>query len=251
MKVSIFRNWPKLKKNGNTCDFFCPRPNKIQANAIFAAQVQLMSKPYIIGITGGSGSGKTTFVSRLRQLFSETELCILSQDDYYKPKEEQRMDSQGVINFDLPKSIDKKAFHRDVLSLMEGNSIVRKEYTFNNPLASAKLLEIHPAPIVVLEGIFVMHFKKLRSLMDLSIFLYAKENLKVIRRIRRDQVERNYPVDDVLYRYEHHVLPTFEKYVKPYLGEADIVINNNQSLERALDVLAGFLRHRLKEREGV
>ncbi len=207
-----------------------------------------MPRPFIIGITGGSGSGKTTFVSRLRHLFSEEELCVLSQDDYYKPKEEQRVDGHGVINFDLPKSIDKKAFRRDILSLMEGNVVLLKEYTFNNPLASAKIKEIHPAPILVLEGIFVMHFRKLRELMDLSIFLYAKENLKVIRRIRRDQVERNYPVDDVLYRYEHHVLPTFEKYVKPYLGEADIVINNNQSLERALEVLAGYLRHRLKER---
>ena len=83
--------------------------------------------------------------------------------------------------------------------------------------------------------------------MNLSIFLYAKENLKVIRRIKRDQAERNYPIEDVLYRYEHHVLPTFEKYVKPYLGKADIVINNNKNLERALDVVSSFLRDRIAQ----
>lgn len=213
--------------------------------AYFCAENQYMQKPFIIGITGGSGSGKTTFVRLLREAFTEQELCILSQDDYYKPRDQQKKDKQGVVNFDLPVSIDKKSFYNDLMALAEGQVVVREEYTFNNPNAEKRLLTFNPAPIIVLEGIFVMHFKKLRKSMDMSIFLYAKENLKVIRRIKRDQSERNYPIDDVLYRYEHHVLPTFEKYVKPYLGKADMVINNNKNLDQALSVVTGFLKNRL------
>ena len=213
----------------------------------FTREIHTMQKPFIIGITGGSGSGKTTFVKRLRAAFPESELCILSQDDYYKPKELQKVDKQGIINFDLPGSIDKQALYSDLKALMRGESVQRLEYTFNNADVERRTLTFIPAPVIVLEGIFVMHFRKLRKAMDLSIFLYAKENLKVIRRIKRDQAERNYPIEDVLYRYEHHVLPTFEKYVKPYLGKADIVINNNKNLERALDVVSSFLRDRIAQ----
>ena len=86
-----------------------------------------------------------------------------------------------------------------------------------------------------------------KQLLDLKIFLHAKENLKVIRRIKRDRVERNYPLDDVLYRYENHVLPTFEKYIQPYMEQCDIVINNNTQFDRGLEVVIGFLKQRLQQ----
>jgi uridine kinase len=206
-----------------------------------------MSKPFIIGVTGGSGSGKTTFIKALRQAFSPEDLCIISQDDFYKPREEQLSDDQGIKNFDLPKSIDKKAFIQDVKKLIEGEAVSRIEYTFNNEKATPGTITFLPAPIIVVEGIFVFHFKKIRKLLNLKIFLHAKENLKVIRRIRRDQVERNYPIDDVLYRYEHHVLPTFEKYIQPYIEEADMIINNNSNFFAGLEVMKGFISAKLQE----
>lgn len=203
-------------------------------------------KSFIIGITGGSGSGKTSFIRQLRQQFQPGELCIISQDDYYFPLHQQEKDEQGIENFDLPKSIDKKAFLADILLLMEGRAVHRTEYTFNNKITHPRTITFLPAPVLLVEGIFVFHYKKIRNLLDLKVFLHAKENLKVIRRIKRDQAERNYPLEDVLYRYEKHVLPTFERYIQPYAEEADLVINNNQSFDKGLMVVSGFVRDFLR-----
>jgi uridine kinase len=205
-------------------------------------------KPFLIGITGGSGSGKTTFIKELRTAFTTAEVCILSQDDYYFPRDQQLTDEVGVKNFDLPGSIDKKSFKVDVERLLAGQDVERLEYTFNNEKASPKTLVFKSAPVIIVEGIFVFHFKKIRRLLDLKIYLHAKENLKVIRRIKRDQVERNYPIEDVLYRYEKHVMPTFERYIEPYMDDADLVINNNSDFSVGLEVVKGFIRNTLDGR---
>jgi uridine kinase len=204
-------------------------------------------KPYIIGISGGSGSGKTSFVRSLRAAFSEEQMCILSLDDYYLPREQQHRDHNDELNFDLPKSFDKKKFRHDVERLIAGEAVTIQEYVFNNPNAQPKILTFRPAPILVIEGLFVFHFKKIAPLLDLKVFINAKENLKIIRRIMRDQVERGYPLDDVLYKYQHHVLPSFEKFIQPYKEEADIVVNNNHNFEGGLAVLTGFLKSKLKD----
>ena len=206
-----------------------------------------MNSPLVIGITGGSGSGKTTFIKLLREPFQDNDVCVISQDDYYKPRSVQKKDEQGVVNFDLPNSIDKKSFLLDIEKLLAGQVVERVEYTFNYAQANPKTLVFKPAPVIIVEGLFVFHYRKINALLDLRVFLHAKENLKVIRRIRRDQMERNYPIDDVLYRYENHVMPSFEKYVQPHIEHADLVVNNNKDFNMGLKVVQGFIKNFLQE----
>ena len=204
-----------------------------------------MAKPFIIGITGGSGSGKTSFIRQLRKGLSEEQVCLLSMDDYYVRREDQEKDERGIHNFDRPASIHCKQFVRDLKSLIAGQSVQRREYVFNNELAKARMLTFHSAPVIIVEGLFVFHYKELRKLLDLKIFLHAKDNLKVVRRIKRDRMERNYPLEDVLYRYEHHVLPAYEKYVQPHKDRADLIVNNNTDFNMGLAVVRAFVEKKI------
>jgi uridine kinase len=204
-----------------------------------------MNKPFLIGITGGSGSGKTTFIRQLREGLPDEKVCLLSMDDYYVPREGQKTDEQGVHNFDRPQSIHREEFARDLKRLLKGKTVQRQEYVFNNELASPRLLTFRPAPVIIVEGLFVFHYKEVRKLLDLKLFLHAKDNLKVVRRIKRDRLERNYPLDDVLYRYEHHVLPAYEKYVQPHRERADLIVNNNTDFNMGLAVVRAFVEKKV------
>src|SRR6185369_17639488 len=116
-------------------------------------------KPLTIGITGGSGSGKTFFLQGLSKRFAPHELCLISQDNYYKPRDQQPIDENGVKNFDLPISIDRENFLQDLLKLKAGQDVIKHEYTFNNPSATPKQLQFKTAPILVVEGLFVQYFR--------------------------------------------------------------------------------------------
>ncbi|TXH29928.1 MAG: uridine kinase [Cyclobacteriaceae bacterium] len=196
-----------------------------------------MIKPFTIGITGGSGSGKTFFIKNLESRFTDTELCLISQDHYYHPREMQQHDERGIKNFDLPESIDHKQFQLDIQTLKRGEILKKKEYTFNNPNVTPKILEFKPAPVIIVEGLFVQYFPDLEKELDLKIFIEAKDHVKLSRRIKRDNEERGYDLEDVLYRYENHVMPVYETLIKPLKHRADIVIPNNSNFNRALDFL--------------
>lgn len=205
-----------------------------------------MSKsPFIIGITGGSGSGKTRFLNGLLNKFSAEEVCLISQDNYYKPRDEQPIDIKGVKNFDLPESIDFEAYKNDIEAIKAGKSVSRTEYTFNNPEAKESVIMLKPAPVIIVEGIFVLYYQPIAQILDMKLYIDAKDYIKLIRRIVRDDKERGYDLDDVLYRYEHHVMPTYEKHIKPFKSEADIIIPNHRSYDSALDVVETFVRSKI------
>ncbi len=190
------------------------------------------NKPFIIGIAGGSGSGKTFFLNCFLHHFKNDEVTLVSQDDYYIPAGEMTQEENKLYNFDLPSTIDDHQFLRDINQLVKGEVVYKKEYNFNNPLAIVKILEINPAPIIIVEGLFILHFQEIATLLDHRIFVEAEESVALQRRIKRDGMERGYPEDDVLYKWHNHVVPAYQEFLLPYKGACDtIVINNNDTPE--------------------
>ncbi len=200
-----------------------------------------MQKPFIIGIAGGSGSGKTTFKHKLAALFDESQLCVISQDEYYKTNAEQEIDSNGVTNYDLPTSIDDLGFAEAIRQLLDGKTVEKEEYTYGNEAIKPKTFVFKPAPVILVEGLFVFHHEKVNELLDFRIFVEAKDVFKVARRIRRDAVERGYELEDVLYRYENHVMSSFDKYIAPYRDNCDVIINNNTHFEKSIEMVAAYI----------
>ena len=206
----------------------------------------MMNRPYIVGITGGSASGKTMFLRSLLSAFSSDEISLISQDNYYKPRHEQPIDENGIYNFDTPQSIDFELYAQHIKDLRSGKQVVKQEYTFNNPKVTPEMLTFQPAPVIVVEGIFVFYFPEIAHLLDLKVFIDAAEHIKLKRRIVRDKDERGYDLEDVLYRYEKHVMPTYEKYIAPFKSDADVIVPNNLHFEKALDMLVTYLKNKIR-----
>ncbi|MCS6820602.1 MAG: AAA family ATPase [Microscillaceae bacterium] len=204
-------------------------------------------KPYLIGITGGSGSGKTTLLKRLLKQFKETDVCLISQDHYYKPIEEQQIDEQGVVNFDLPEAVNLDKFYEDIFQLCQGKIVEKLEYTFNNPQKTPDLLIFKPAPVILVEGLFIFHYQPIRELLNLKIIIDVEEHIRLKRRILRDNQERGYDLHDVLYRYEKHVSPSYKRYIAAYRYEADLIIPNHHHFDNAFEVLCAFIETKIQK----
>ena len=187
----------------------------------------MSNKPFVIGIAGGSGSGKTFFLNCFLNHFTTGKVCLVSQDDYYIPVGEMSAEENRLYNFDLPSTIDDNLFLSDINKLLNGETVFKKEYTFNNPNATPKLLEIKSAPIIIVEGLFILHFKKIAAQLDLKIFIDTEEEIALKRRLKRDLLERGYSEEDILYKWFNHVMPAYNEYLLPYKTDCHKIISNN------------------------
>jgi|SRR5690606_108516 len=208
-----------------------------------------MDKPYVIGIAGSSGSGKTFFLKSFLNHFKDSDITLISQDDYYIPANTKTQEENRLYNFDLPTAIDRDAFYKDIKDLFDGKTIYKEEYTFNNPNIKPKMLEIKPAPILIVEGLFIFHYEEVNNLLDYRIFLDANEDVALERRRKRDLLERGYDHDDVMYKWINHVVPSYNTYLLPYKEITDKVIINNtddpEVINSATDLISQDLRQKL------
>lgn len=202
----------------------------------------MATKPFIVGITGGSASGKTSFLKDILNAFPKDQICLISQDNYYRTLDLIPIDQNGVYNFDLPGTINHELFAEHLSQLHAGKTVETPEYTFNNPNAIPRTLTYYPTPIIIVEGLFVFHFPDVASQLDLKVYITAKNRIKLDRRLVRDQEERGLTEELINYQWKHHVRPAYREYVKPHKDEADIVIPNNHNYERGLNVLLAFLK---------
>ncbi len=206
-----------------------------------------MQKPYLVGIAGGSASGKTFLLNSLLNHFEKEEICLISQDHYYKPIETQLVDENGQINFDLPEGIERERLYEDICQLLLGNTIKKQEYTFNVHKDNPEILCINPAPIIVIEGLFIFHYTELFDLFDYKVFVDADHDIKLNRRLMRDQLERGYTEDMILYQLYNHVMPAYDAYLLPYKPSCEFVIHNNDDISKEINVLSNYLRQKLSK----
>lgn len=199
---------------------------------------------FIVGITGGSGVGKTTLIDTLREEF-DGKVATFSLDNYYRPKAEQKRDENGVVNFDLPTALDTQKMESDLKKLISGETIQQAIYNFNNPKNEQEMHEIAPEQLLIVEGLFVMHYPFIRELINYSVFLSVDPDIQLERRLLRDVEERNYTKEDVIYQWENHVLPSHQNYVLPYKKDADLVITNNSSFDENIHILTSVIHQNL------
>lgn len=191
----------------------------------------------IIGICGISGSGKTFYLNKLKNDLSHFPITIVSFDDYYKPIHLQTKDSNGKINFDLPSALNLPKFLEDIDNLIHGIPVEFEKYHFNNSNKSNEISVLQPAPIIILEGIFLFHFKEIFDLIHYKVFIEADLKTTFERRKNRDIIERGLQEHEVVYQWENHVLPSFNQFILPYKQHADIILQNNNPKEFSLESL--------------
>ena len=191
---------------------------------------------FTVGITGGSGVGKTTLINLIKSEFGDA-VTVFNLDNYYLPKSEQKRDENGRINFDLPTALDQERIQKDLKALFRGESVEQLEYVYNNPNSESKKITLKPTAILLIEGLFVMHYDFVRELLDYSVYISAPAELQLERRLKRDMEERNYSRENILYQWEHHVIPSYENYLLPYKEKADLVISNEADFDTNINVL--------------
>ncbi|NBW30591.1 MAG: uridine kinase [Flavobacteriales bacterium] len=187
------------------------------------------------------GAGKTTLLRRLSDIFGEVRPSIFSMDNYYFPKSMQQLDSNGIVNFDLPTAIDEERLTADLKSLMQGKAIEVKEYFFNSPPDKNVLITIQPSAFIIVEGLFLFHYKEVFKSLDYSIFVDVDHATQLDRRIYRDQETRGYSREDILYQWENHVLPCYANFIEPYMNTSDFIFRNDQHADEDFKILSDKL----------
>ncbi len=204
---------------------------------------------YVVGITGGSGAGKTTLIRHLYGEFPD-QVSTFSLDNYYLPKSQQRTDENGEINFDLPTALDIPAMELDLKRLLSGETVQHKQYAFNHPDATTPDVIIEPRNLLVIEGIFTLYYPFIRDKLNYSVFIEVNEEEQLQRRLKRDLEERNYTHDQIMYQWENHVKPAYRQFVLPYRREADLVLNNERGFEYDLSELLNVIHQNIDSTEG-
>ena len=190
----------------------------------------------IIALTGGSGSGKSTVLKGLLEHFKGRS-SILSLDDYYRPREELPIDSNGETNYDVPQAINHDKLLGDLNKLMNGESVSIETYTYNRNAMKSEVITITPSDWLIVEGLFVMHDPGVRDFFDLTAYIDAAPNTRLERRKHRDLSVRGYDPDEVEYQWHNHVRPADQVYIEPWRDKCDVVIDNEKDYTDGLSEL--------------
>ena len=200
-----------------------------------------------IGICGASGSGKSTLAHALEERLGPERCLVLQQDAYYRDHPELTFEQRVMLNYDEPDIFDHDLLLEDVQQLLRGGGITRKGYNFADHRRADKPEEIIlPREILILEGIHTFHDKRLTELMFLKLYMKVEPDICLLRRIERDIVERGRDIRGIGEQYLNSVKPMFDRYIRNYVSDADVIVANGGKNARIVDILAGYVQDELK-----
>ena len=193
-------------------------------------------KPFLIGIAGGSGSGKTFLANKILNTFKD-KVLIIQQDSYYKDLSGLEFKRRALENFDHPDSIDIELLKTHINKLLIGKSIDRPTYSFSKHIRKDKTKTLSPKPIIIIEGILILSFKELLNLFSLKIFINIDSDIRFIRRLKRDIKQRNRSPLDVCRQYLSSVKPMHKKFVIPSKNNSDIIVKNESDHKSIINII--------------
>jgi uridine kinase len=199
----------------------------------------------IIGICGGTGSGKTTVANRILESVSASEVAFIQQDSYYRNLKDLPLDYRNVVNFDHPDALDNDLLVHHIRKLKAGGSVELPIYDFKTHMRLNETILIEPKPIVIIEGILIYTDARLLEQMDIKVFVDTPDDIRFIRRLRRDIAERGRTVDSVIEQYLATVRPMHMQFVEPSKRYADVIIPEGGHNVVSIDLISGKIRERL------
>lgn len=205
-----------------------------------------MSRPLVVGIAGGTASGKTTVTRRLIESLSGARLAFIDQDSYYRDLADLPLADRREVNFDHPDAFDTDLLVNQLRTLKGGETIQKPVYNFVSSLREKRTVTVEPADVILIEGILVLHMQAIREECDMKIFVDAEDDVRIIRRLTRDIKERGRDFDHVVAQYFKHVRPMHMGFVEPSKRHADIIVPHGGNNETAITMLVGAIRQRLK-----
>ena len=195
----------------------------------------------IVGIAGGSASGKTTIVNNIKELF-QNDIELISHDNYYLSNDDKTMEERVKLNYDHPSSFDTDKMIEDVKKLKAGEVIYRPVYDYTQHTRAEEVVEVQPKKVIILEGILILEDPRLRDLMDIKVFVDTDADERLMRRILRDTQERGRTVESVLNQYVTTVKPMHEQFVEPSKKYADIIIPRGGENKIGIHILQEHLK---------
>lgn len=201
--------------------------------------------PFFIGIAGGTGSGKTYVATELQKA-DPTKILILSHDNYYKSHDDIPLEERKQLNYDEPAAIDEELFVQQLSALKRGEAIDMPMYDFGTHTRKQETRRVEPQPVIIIEGILILTDPRVRDLLDLTIFIDVEPDIRLARRLERDVGTRDKTFQESLNQYLTSAQPMHDKYVEPGKDDADLIINNNRTMEALQDALEA-VRARIEE----
>src|SRR5918996_3469530 len=201
----------------------------------------------IIGICGGTGSGKTTVANRILESVSASEVVFIQQDSYYRNLTDLPLDYRGIANFDHPDALDNDLLVNHIRRLRSGEAIELPLYDFRTHTRMNETRSVQPKPIVIVEGILIYADPRLLKQMDIKVFVDTPDDIRFIRRLRRDVAERGRTVDSVIEQYLATVRPMHMQFVEPSKRYADVIIPEGGHNLVSIDLISGKIRERLSD----